>query len=362
LFALSPLPRTIAAALRDLEAKRPEVRRSALIDLVRFADSSERQQVVVELGRSLRTDTDPSVRAIAAVAIADSGLTELLPNLLVALEDGAPRVQQMALLALGEVGANIDIASLERIRPLLQSPLPALRYQALVAWSRLLAERGMAELVAALADDDAEVCWVAWSLIEERIDAVLPAKEASGSAPAGERTRQGTAPDTAALMAALLPHVNRASLRVRIVAASVMLRLGDASHMALLLERIGRPAGVRREDLVALIQRFGRFNYEPARGWLARHARRGWFEGALGWPAMVALAALGDSAAQTAIVQELDAVSARRRERALEAIRDLRLVAAAGKIRWLAEHALGIDPWLVGETLHALGEPREPKT
>jgi hypothetical protein len=361
LFALPPLPRTLEAALRDVESKRSETRRSALVDLVRYSDTPERPAVVGVVGRMMQSDPDREVRAAATIAVADAELTELSAQLVVALEDPEPRVRQMALLALSEVGSNISRDTLERIRPLLQSPLPGLRYQALVAWCRLVRADGLVELVQALGDEDTEVRWVAWSLIEEQLDA-LSSKAAAGLVASSDNTfDRATTIDTAALLTKILPLASDATLRIRVVAAAVTLRLGDATAMASLLERIERSGGVDRDDLVALIERFGRHKYEPARRWLTRRARRGWFEGALGWPATVALAGLGDAAAEQAILQELASGSARRRERALAAIRDLRLVAAIDKVRWLEKHASGIDPWLIGETLSALGEPRAPQ-
>ncbi len=352
MFALPPLPRTIAAALRDVESKRPDIRRSAVVDLVRHLDSSERQAVVAVLKHSLRSDGDPAIRAMTAIAIADNALTDLLPDLLQALKDSEPRVQQMALLALGELANASEPEVVEAIRPLLESGLPALRYQALVAWSRLAGSAGLTEIVVALDDDDPEVRWVAWTLLEEGIDKQTPSSSETA-------TRRGKAVDCDVVLETLQPRGDDACLRIRLVAASVLLRLGDPAPMARLLERVERTSGVSRGDLVAITQRFGRLKFEPARKWLARHARRGWFEGALGWPATVALAALGDPAGEQAVLQELDCVSARRRARALEAVLELGMVAALPQVRRLEELASGADAWHVRETLMALEERQD---
>ncbi|MGE5786225.1 MAG: HEAT repeat domain-containing protein, partial [Myxococcales bacterium] len=104
MFGLSPLPRTFAAAMRDVESRRTDTRRSALIDLVRYVDSEQRNEVAQALDRIVKNDPDAEVRSLAAIAIADGGFTELADTLAAALDDNAPRVQQMALLALGEVG------------------------------------------------------------------------------------------------------------------------------------------------------------------------------------------------------------------------------------------------------------------
>lgn len=352
MFALPPLPRTVAAALRDVESKRSDIRRSAIVDLVRHVDSSERQAVVAALKRSLRSDGDPAIRALTAIAIADNTIADLLPDLLEALKDSEPRVQQMALLALGELANASELEVIEAIRPLLESGLPALRYQALVAWSRLAGTAGVTEIVVALDDDDTEVRWVAWTLLEERIE-----KQRTPSS--GPLTPRCNAVDGNVLLETLHPRGDDACMRIRVVAASAMLRLGDSAPMARLLERVERASGVSREDLVAITQRFGKLKFEPARKWLARYARRGWFEGPLGWPATVALAAFGDPAGEQAVLQELDSVSVRRRGRALEAVLDLRMVAALDQVRRLEKVASGVDAWLVRETLMALEQRRD---
>jgi HEAT repeat protein len=347
LFALPPLPRTVAAALRDADSKRPDVRRSAVVDLVRHVDSSERQAVVAALRQSLRSDDDPTIRAMTAIAIADNAITALLPDLLQALEDSEPRVQQMALLALGELANTAETEVIEAIRPLLRSMLPALRYQALVAWRRLAGTAGMTEIVAALDDDDREVRWVAWTLLEESIDQQKPSSSETS-------TPRYSVAERETLLKTLHSRGDDACMRIWVVGASVLLHLGDPAPMTRLLERVERTSGVSRADLVAITQRFGRLKFEPARKWLARHARRGWFEGALGWPATVALAALGDPAAEQAVLVELDSLSVRRRGRALAAILDLGMVAALDQLKRLEGQASGVDAWLVRETLVAL--------
>lgn len=350
LFALPPLSRKLSAALRDLEAKRPEIRRSALVDLVNYVDSPDRSAVAAAVGRILAEDLDPELRSMAAIAIADGQLSELLPNLIVALRDNAPRVQQMALLALGELGARGDSSLATAVRPLLGSPRPALRYQAIVTWSRILApQAGLDELVRALEDVDEEVRWVAWSLIEESIDMLEGSRSQNHQA---EVEALAFMEELAAVRVKLVTRAEDPAPRIQVVAASVLMRLGEDAFMMQLLER-----GVRAAKPIVgdLIERCRRLRFEPARVWLNGLARRGWLEGPHGWPATVALAALGDSKAESAILNELDARSARRRERALRAVSDLKLHAALARVRVMQQQS-GLDPGLVNSALMALGE------
>lgn len=337
LFSISPLPRTIAAALRDVSSKRPEVRRSALLDLVRHVDSPDRSTIVDVLGQVLEGDPDPLAREVVAIASADNEIVELVPRLLKTLEDPAPRVRQMVLLALGELAQASDADVIAGVRTLLASPLPALRYQALVAWRRLLGSAGLSELIAALDDRDLEVRWLAWTLIEELIEVSPPSS-------------------SDAWIESLRSRCDDDDVRIRAIGAAVMARLGETSALGRLLEFVENTRGLGRRDLANIARRFGQFKFEPARAWLARHARRNWFEGTLWWPAIVALAALGDESARSTILEELEAGSVRRRGRALEAVKDLGLAAALERVKELEQRSTGPEAWLVRETLDALGK------
>src|SRR6476619_3126583 len=105
MLAPPPLPRTLEAALRDLRSARPDVRASAIGDLVRHARASEsvRRDAVAQLERAL-DDGAPRVRSAAAVALGDVSASESVAKLLVAIEDADVHVRQMALNALGEIG------------------------------------------------------------------------------------------------------------------------------------------------------------------------------------------------------------------------------------------------------------------
>src|SRR5688572_6439383 len=104
MLGLSPLPRTLAAALRDVRDKKLEVRISAVRDLARLARAGDREEPLAALCRALADDETAAVRSEAAVALADADASECIQELtLAAGDDGHLRVGQMALIALGEV-------------------------------------------------------------------------------------------------------------------------------------------------------------------------------------------------------------------------------------------------------------------
>lgn len=354
MFGLPPLPRTYAAAMRDVSSRRAETRRSALIDLVQYVDSEQRPEVAQVLGRLLQRDADAEVRALAAIAIADGAFTELSSSLLAALDDSAPRVQQMALLALGEVGKAVNGAGMRQIERLLGSDLPAIRYQALVAWSRLSGTDGIAALVSATSDHDEEVRWIACRLIEERIRRASSTERELVSEIDEDDLTPSSQTKTVPLLAELHRCVRDPAMRVRIAASVVLCRLGDERGMAQLLASLESRERIRRDDIVQLIHEFGQLRYEPARTWLKARARRGWFEGPLGWPALVALGALGDETSRVEILRELDVSSPRRRTRAVVAVGELRLKDASSRIHGLRVKPSGLDPSVIEQTLVAL--------
>src|SRR5262249_42186474 len=107
MFGLEPLPRSLEAALRDARDDKERVRISAVGDLSRHAGHGAgrgRGQAIDELVARLKTDSAHEVRAAAAVALADAGARDGFDALVDAAEDPHPRVRQMTLLALGELG------------------------------------------------------------------------------------------------------------------------------------------------------------------------------------------------------------------------------------------------------------------
>ena len=95
----SPLPRTLPAALRDLDEAKPLVRAAAVLDLVKYA-ATDREDVLKGLEKAVR-DESAMVRAKAAEAVGDAGLVEGIEWLLDMIDDVSPIARQNALLSLG---------------------------------------------------------------------------------------------------------------------------------------------------------------------------------------------------------------------------------------------------------------------
>ena len=172
MLAPPPLPRTVEASFRDLDAKRPAARMSSIEDLVRHVarDPGLRPRALPLIERALH-DEVPGVRAAAAIALADLQAVEALPALLVAIEDADAYTRQMALSALGEIG---DPRAASRLKRALSDPRPEVRYQAVVAYTRVVADDAVEALRAiadAMDDEDDSVRHIALRLVEERVDA-----------------------------------------------------------------------------------------------------------------------------------------------------------------------------------------------
>ncbi|HEY6079434.1 MAG TPA: HEAT repeat domain-containing protein, partial [Polyangiaceae bacterium] len=137
MLGFTPLPRTLEAALRDAEHERPDVRLASLSDLKRHARSGA-AAALEALVRRLRSDPEPQVRAGAALAIADVDARVQLPALVEAAFDKESGVRQMALLAVGELADPTHKEACAAATRGLVDPVPAVRYQAVVALARLL--------------------------------------------------------------------------------------------------------------------------------------------------------------------------------------------------------------------------------
>ncbi len=311
MFAPSPLPRTLEASFRDLGSTSYATRASAIRDIVRhaLADAGTRSRAVPLLERALSSDGASSVRAAAAVALADLGAGEALATLLVAVEDEDPNVRQMALTALGEIG---DLRARPRLERALGDSRPEVRYQAVIAFARAAADDGpavAAALTVALGDTDSEIRYIAMRLAEEhRVVGNVPARAAE-----------------------LLDGPDGA---LGVVAALYLARLGDAGGRAAVIDVVAeRRATPVLEDEQACVEIAGELGLREAipllekRAWGGPRTLRHWLGLAAGtgsrcaWHARVALAAMGHDRARDEIVRDL--ASWRR------GVRDAATVAAA---------------------------------
>lgn len=149
---------------------------AAVRDLVRHAraDVPVRARAIPLLVERLQ-DTFPGVRSAAAVGLGDLEATDAISALLVTASDDDAHVCQMALNALGEIG---DERVLGRLRRALKDQRPEVRYQAIIAFPRVVARAGAADasevddaLFEAVVDPDDAVAHVALRVAEERLDA-----------------------------------------------------------------------------------------------------------------------------------------------------------------------------------------------
>jgi HEAT repeats len=308
MFQLPALPRTLAAVRRDVTSERAEVRASAVRDAAKLAQGDA--ALASELGALLierLADAAPQVRAAAALGLADMEHVDALPKLLVLVEDEHVAVRQMALTALGELG---DRRALARVQRALADDRPDVRFQALLAFGRLEPElrEQLAACVRASRDEDEAVRHVAFRLAEERLE--------------DEPSRKGDA----AVLEVSKKCMQDAEADVALCAVSYWLKselrgdLGDSKTSgvarALLAELVSRGT-VRgkkpsKEEESWAVELAGAVAWEGAqldavKLNLQRRAfgLRRYFGNTCTMNAKIALARLGDKAAEAAIISDL---------------------------------------------------------
>ena len=340
MFQLPSLPRTLAAALRDLRSEKPAVRASAIRDLAPHAGAA-RGEVIGALEQALGDSAAP-VRANAATALADLGAREAVDALIAAVDDADLHVRQMAVAALGELG---DERAAERVGRALGDPQPELRFQAVIAFPRVTqgGDAATTALLRASNDDDHLVVHIALRMAEELADG-------GGGVVDSRIVRRARA---------LLRHD---SARVRAGAAVLLARTGDpdavdrAAREALSSAAIGDLPGIDPEDEAAAIELVGELGIRSALPGLERRAFGGLFfrRDRFAWHARVALARMGHERASREIVGDLSARDRDRRTLAVAAAGRAHLVGARELIVAMRGDADRADPHAVDEALAAL--------
>lgn len=322
------------------------MRLSALADLVRWAQTGEREPCAARLLALLEADPDVEVRAAAALACADASLREGLPALLRAIASGPPRVAQMALVAIGELGSASDTDALAAVRAALAHDAPALRFQALVAAGRLLPLEELAVHVgAALADGEAKLRYIACRIVEERFFA-----EADGVAPGADESRL-------ALARELEPRLSDSDADVRIAAAVLLAPRGSMAARAVLVKALNaRRSFAHVDDEQAAIELCAELALDAARPGLSARAFGGAWLGSspLAFQARVALARLGDERAKQHIVRGLSSWSRSVRAQCVAAAGLARLEAARPRLLEMRRDERAVDARSVAEALLAL--------
>lgn len=332
MFEVQLLPRKLEAALVDVKDPKVKVRLSAVRDLVRHTagEDAQRRQAVAGLSDALR-DEDASVRAAACVAVADAGAAEASSAVRSLLGDGDEKVRQMALLALGEVGAT-DAGAADAVRPFLRAAQPALRFQALHAFSLLAGSRGqkLAVLTDGVGDVDADVRHLSVRLLDE------------------EAAQGGALPDAAQkrLKAALSD--DAAKVRTAAAVALPGKKLG-ARGRKVLVEAVSASGRLDLgEELGQAMKRCGELDIREAIPALDKRAFSRFRNDGFTFHARVALARMGHEKAKAVIAADLRSWNRDRRNQGVVAAGQARMREAVPRLEGM-RHL--VDPGLLDEAL-----------
>lgn len=336
-----PLPRTLAAARRDLENSKPNLRVETLRDLGQQGKGdgwSER----VELVKGALADAHPAVRRAAAVALADLDAQGAVPDLLPLLSDPDIPVRQMVVLALGELSEPSDAETVGRLLSLCRAGDARIRYQALAGYAGLCGVGARQEILRAAEDADAELRELAIRLARERL--VIRAENRAATVDQEVRhilVRAAEDPARGARLAAQLGCLE----------LSIAAPLGEV--MRLLQGRM-RPHDPGDELCAILLS--GEKGVEEARPILTRRGF-GWFGWSLDpyrWPIRAALARLGSSRAVASLERGLRAKSWLTRTLAVDAVGQAGVVALRAELEALRGLEDQVDQDILSKALGRL--------
>jgi HEAT repeat protein len=342
MFTPAPLRRTFAAALRDLNSTRTEVRISAARDLALVGEEDP-----LAAGRALEPllrDPSADVRGEAALAL---GALEARPQVgpvAALLEDSDSTVRQYAAMALGQMGGAAALAQLERARTEAGSDV---RFQVLLAIAAIDPQRGFEVGLLALADEDV---WIA-SEAALQLGTLL----ADGAA---EDLAWCTEADRARAREALRARLETPSGRVAVCAALALAGLGDERGQEKIIAFLRGTLTVEAsEDMAELrlraIECLGELGGAEARATLEPLAAR-LFATRERELSRAALARLGDERAREQIVVQLRSWSAGRRLQAVQ-------LAKAGRVREAVPalvallHEGRLDPLVAVDVFEVIG-------
>jgi HEAT repeat protein len=341
MYVWSPLPRSLAAALRDGAHPKPRVRLSAIADLSRWAAEEEGQPCLARLMGMAAEDPEIDVRAAAVLALANVEAGSALPVLLEAARSDAARVRQMALVALGELAPAGDAAALDVVRAAFDSEAPALRFQALVAAGRLFdSDELTARLEQALAEQEPHSRYIACRIIEERFFA----NDSVGEAQRAELERR------------LVPLLDDQDRDVALAVAVLLAPRGVEAARAALIDGLNRRRSFAYvDDEQAAVELCAELRLDGALPGLRARAFGGVFPGAspVEFQARVALARLGDERACQQIMRGLSSWNRRVRAQCVAAAGLARLEAARPRLLQM-RGGRDIDQASVAEALEAL--------
>jgi|GEM_PF-903270 len=338
-FGPTELPRSLAAALRDVDSPKPHVRRSAARQLGMHVSSDARERVVRRLCAAAVTDADTEVRVQAILALADGEANESVGSLASLALNGSPKVRQMALLALAELAEPGEPQVLQAAQHAIDSALPALRYQGLVALRHVAQLEAVPALSRGLADADAEVRWVSLRLLEELT---------------GESRAESPPPWALELRPRLRALQRDVQPRVAMAAHLLLASWGDRNALRSVATLFAERSIADQEDELTAVRLLGRWQVAEARPALEKRAWPFLFEGPIAFEARVALAALGDERSRQSLVSDLYSRVTSRCARAIEPVGRLHLVEGRARLAELLDDPEGLDAEAIRSALERL--------
>lgn len=339
MYGWSPLPRTLAAALRDVVHTAPRVRLSAVGDLERLCEGAGRDAAVEALITALAGDRDQEVRAAAALALADARAEHGLDVLIRAAEGDEPRVRQLALVAVGELASRGHGEAVRVVKLALAEPAPALRFQALLAASHLMFEGELLDaLIGACTDIEARVRYITCRLLEQ-LASDVPNSEVP--------ERVARALDTL---------FRDSDSEVRLSAAVALAQRGSEIAARRLVEALNQGTPMQPEDEQAAIELCAEQELQAAVPGLRERAWGHWYKGSSSFmfQARVALARLGDERARRDILNGLSSWSRPVRTRSAVAAGLAGLQEARARLMAMQSDDRQADSYSVAEALRAL--------
>lgn len=335
-----PLPRTLEAALRDLDETNASVRRSAIRDLRPHAAQQKSPAITHALIKALR-DKDPAVRTEAAYIAGDMAIADCLPALLIAVDDPHSGVRQAAIDALGQLG---DGRATGRLTRALRDERADVRFQAVIALARVSPESGLEAVLRACHDEDAHVRYIALRVAEEMCSD-------------DDLTSEGHVELHEELAKAVREALNDEDAHVRLAAAILLGRAGEPAGAQVLIDVLeDRLQRVEPEDESAAVSLAGSLKLHEAIPALQRRAfgLRRFARERYAWLATVSLALLGDERARGRITSDLNAWSRNRRTMAVVAAGKAKILEARESIERMQGNERMADQDAVQEALQAL--------
>lgn len=340
MFSLPPLPRTLAAAERDLVHPKVLVRLDAVRDLGRHSTGIEGEQ---EQRRGLLEkallDSAPPVRRQALLSLADLGDAQAIPSVVSHLTDPEIEVRAMALLALGELASSGDAEMVSKIRPFLHASAASIRFQALSALCRLAEGLPFRELKDAFQDKDP---WMRCLALRLFLDAY------------GEDAPKAQRPPVESLRNWLVEQPEDEVFEVRFLRELLLCELGESvSGTEISRVVIGECRTQEPIDEQMAIEWAGRRRMESARRGLVRRARGflGMSTDPFRYQAVVGLALLGDEKARVRVEHALSRASFRERTMMAYAVGRLRASAFGSHLEVLSRASHLADPEVLAEAV-----------